>query len=60
LVRAAGGLVGAGEVEGELAQEFAGGGVDDAMWRSWTSRMSWVRSWVRPMPMWYSGRGCAG
>jgi hypothetical protein len=30
LVRAAGGLVGAGEVEGELAQEFAGGGVDDA------------------------------
>jgi hypothetical protein len=27
---AAGGLVGAGGVEGELAEEFAGGGVDDA------------------------------
>ena len=26
----AGGLVGAGGVEGEIAQEFAGGGVDDA------------------------------
>lgn len=26
----AGGLVGAGGVEGELAEEFAGGGVDDA------------------------------
>ena len=22
--------------------------------RSWTSRMTWVRAWVRPMPMWRS------
>jgi hypothetical protein len=39
-------------VEGQLAQEFAGGGVDDADVRSWMSRMTWVRAWVRPMPMW--------
>src|SRR5512133_3981416 len=23
-------------------------------WRSWTSRMTGVRAWVRPMPMWWS------
>jgi hypothetical protein len=49
---AAGGLVVAFGVEGELAEEFAGGGVDDADVEAWTSRMMWVRAWVRPRPMW--------
>ncbi|KQT02048.1 hypothetical protein ASG23_01375 [Cellulomonas sp. Leaf395] len=22
--------------------------------RSWMSRMTWVRAWVRPIPMWWS------
>ena len=51
--RAGGGLVVAVGVEGELAAEFAGGGVDDAdvAGRRMSSRTR-VRAWVRPTPRW--------
>jgi hypothetical protein len=47
-----GGLVVAVRVEGELAEQLAGGGIDDAMSRSWMSMMTWVRASARPTPMW--------
>jgi hypothetical protein len=54
LGRVAGRLVVTGGVELEFAEGFAGGGVDDADFRSWMSIGTEVRAWVRPMPMWWS------
>ena len=50
----AGGLVVAGGVEDQFAEEFAGGGVDDADVQVLDEHQDGVRAWVRPMPMWWS------
>jgi hypothetical protein len=47
------GLVGLAGVEDELAEEFAGRGVDDRMCRSWTRSRTRVPAWGRPVPMWW-------
>lgn len=46
-------MVVAGGAEDELAQDFAGGGVDDGDVEIGDEQDHGVRAWVRPMPMWW-------
>jgi hypothetical protein len=45
-------LVVPGGVEDELAEEFAGGGVDDGDLQVVDEEQDGVRAWVRSMPVW--------
>jgi hypothetical protein len=47
-------LVVAGEVDGQLAEDLAGGGVDDADFEVVDQEDDGVRAWVRPSGMWRS------
>jgi hypothetical protein len=47
-------LVAAGDVDGEFAEEFAGGGVDDADVAVGDEDDDVGSGVVRPMPMWWS------
>jgi hypothetical protein len=53
-LRGSGGLVDAAGFEGRVAEEFAGGGVDDAGLKALDEQDDQVPAWVRPMPMWWS------
>jgi hypothetical protein len=45
-------LVGLGGVEGQFAEEFAGGGVDHADVAVVDEEQTWVRAWFVRQPMW--------
>jgi hypothetical protein len=52
-LRLGAGLVAAGGVEGGVAEELAGGGVDDADVEVVDEQQDGLWMWAWPMPMWW-------